>query len=189
MDDRDRHAYQGWLHDALRRERCRLHAYVPMTNHIHLLLTPSDARSAPRLLIAVGRRYVQHIDRTYGRTGTLWDSRCKSSLVQAETYLLLCQRYIELNPVRTGMIADPADYRWSSDRANAPGVPKGEKGPPFSWLESLVGAPERLERLAAFIVEHWEKRRAAMEGKAMVVTMSRDIAARLYEPIRVLRPA
>jgi putative transposase len=67
----------------------------------------------------VGRRYVQYTNHTYGRTGTLWDSRYKSSLVQAETYLLLCQRYIELNPVRAGMVSDPGEYAWSSYRANA----------------------------------------------------------------------
>jgi REP-associated tyrosine transposase len=73
------------------------------------------------VLISVGRRYVQYINHTYGRTGTLWDGRYKSSLVQAETYLLLCQCYIELNPVRAGMVADPAGYHWSSYRANGLG--------------------------------------------------------------------
>jgi putative transposase len=92
-----------------------------MTNHVHLLLTPERATSVPRLIISVGRRYVQSINRTYGRTGTLWDSRYKSSLVQAEIYLLLSQRYIELNPVRAGMVSDPGDYQWSSYRANALG--------------------------------------------------------------------
>jgi len=121
FDDQDRYAYLGWLNEALRREGCLLHAYVLMTNHVHLLLTPPDARSVPRVLIAVGRRYVQHVNRTYGRTGTLWDSRYKSSLIQAETYLLVCQRYIELNPVRAAMVADPAAYPWSSYRANALG--------------------------------------------------------------------
>jgi putative transposase len=87
FDDRDRHAaYLGWLHEALQRERCCLHAYVLMTNHVNLLLTPSDARSVPRVLVAVARRYVQHINRIDGRTGTVWDSRYRSSLVQAETY-------------------------------------------------------------------------------------------------------
>jgi putative transposase len=119
FDDQDRHAYLGWLRDALQRERCQLHAYVLMTNHVHLLLTPEHATSVPRLIISVGRRYVQYINHTYGRTGTLWDSRYKSSLVQAETYLLLCQRYIELNPVRAGMVSDPGEYSWSSYRANA----------------------------------------------------------------------
>jgi putative transposase len=105
----------------LQREHCQLHAYVLMTNHVHLLLTPVRATSVPRLIISVGRRYVQYVNNAYGRTGTLWDSRYKSSLVHAETYLLVCQRYIELNPVRAGMVSDPADYRWSSFGANALG--------------------------------------------------------------------
>ena len=120
--DQDRYAYLGWLSDALQREHCQLHAYVLMTNHVHLLLTPEHAASVPGLIISVGRRYVQYINRSYGRTGTLWDSRYKSSLVQAETYLLLCQRYIELNPVRAGMVSGPGDYPWSSYRANAFGL-------------------------------------------------------------------
>jgi putative transposase len=123
FDDEDRLAYLGWLRESLARERCRLHAYVLMTNHVHLLLTPEQAERVPQVLISVGRRYVQYINHSYGRTGTLWDGRYKSSLVQAETYLLLCQRYIELNPVRAAMVADPADYRWSSYRANALGNP------------------------------------------------------------------
>jgi len=123
FDDQDRLAYLGWLREALARERCRLHAYVLMTNHVHLLLTPERAERVPQVLISVGRRYVQYVNRTYGRTGTLWDGRYKSSLVQAEAYLLLCQRYIELNPLRAGMLADPAGYRWSSYRANALGQP------------------------------------------------------------------
>ncbi|MEJ2328201.1 MAG: hypothetical protein P8Y25_15975 [Chromatiaceae bacterium] len=88
---------------------------------MQLLLTPERAVSVPEVLIAVGRRYVQFINRTYGRTGTLWDGRYNSSLVQAETYLLFCQRYIELNPVRAGRVADPTDCHWSSYRANALG--------------------------------------------------------------------
>jgi putative transposase len=92
-----------------------------MTNHVHLLLTPEHAARVPQVLISVGRRYVQLINHSYGRTGTLWGGRYKSSLVQAETYVLLCQRSIELNPVRAGLVADPADYRRSSYRANGLG--------------------------------------------------------------------
>jgi putative transposase len=121
FDDQDRHAYLGWLHEALQREYCHLHAYVLMTNHVHLLLTPERGSSVPRLIVSVGRRYVQYINHTYKRSGTLWDGRYKSFLVQAETYLLLCQRYIELNPVRAGMVSDPGGYPWSSYRANALG--------------------------------------------------------------------
>jgi putative transposase len=92
-----------------------------MTNHVHLLLTPPETDAVTRLIISLGRRYVQYINRTYRRTGTLWDSRYKSSRVQADDYLLLYQRYTELNPVRAGMVDDQAHYRWSSYRANGLG--------------------------------------------------------------------
>ena len=119
--EEDRLTYLNWLHEALQRERCKLHAYVLMTNHVHLLMAPEQADAVSRVMISVGRRYVQRINRTYGRTGTLWDSRYKSSLVQTQRYLLCCQRYIELNPVRAGMVSAPTDYPWSSYRANALG--------------------------------------------------------------------
>jgi putative transposase len=129
FDEQDHHAYLQWLGEALARERCALHAYVLMTNHVHLLVTPASAGSIPRVIIAVGRRYVQYINHSYRRTGTLWDSRYKSSLVQTETYLLFCQRYIELNPVRAGMVADPAEYPWSSYRHHALGEPNSILSP------------------------------------------------------------
>ena len=117
----DYHTYLHWLGEALQKERCALHAYALMSNHVHLLLTPKCAESVPRLIIALGRRYVPYINTTYRRTGALWDSRYKSSLIQAETCLLACQRYIELNPVRAALVDDPAHYRWTSYRANALG--------------------------------------------------------------------
>ena len=117
----DYHAYRHWLGEALTATGCQLHAYVLMTNHVHLLLTPPAPDAISRVMISLGRRYVQYINKTYRRTGTLWDSRYKSSLVQADAYLLLCQRYIELNPVRAAMVDDPAHYRWSSYRANGLG--------------------------------------------------------------------
>ncbi len=129
FDEQDYLAYLGWLGEALEREQCLLHAYVLMTNHIHLLVTPRQAGAIPRFIMAVGRRYVQHINHTYGRTGTLWDSRYRSSLIQEDTYLLLCQRYIELNPIRAEMVNDPAAYRWSSYRANALGEPNALLSP------------------------------------------------------------
>lgn len=119
--DDDYHTYLHWLGEALKTTGCQMHAYVQMTNHVHLLVTPPSAESIPQLIISLGRRYVQYINKTYRRTGTLWDSRYKSSLVQSDNYLLLCQRYIELNPVRAAMVNDPANYRWSSYRANGLG--------------------------------------------------------------------
>lgn len=119
--EEDYQSYLYWLGEALKKESCALHAYALMTNHVHLLITPERADAIPRIIIALGRRYVQYINTTYRRTGTLWDSRYKSSLIQAETYLLSCQRYIELNPVRAAMVDDPAHYRWTSYRHNALG--------------------------------------------------------------------
>lgn len=143
----DYHAYRHWLGEALTATGCQLHAYVQMTNHVHLLLTPAAPDAISRLMISLGRRYVQYINKTYRRTGTLWDSRYKSSLVQADAYLLLCQRYIELNPVRAAMVDDPAHYRWSSYRANG----LGQDDPLLSMhpvYESLAG--ERVARLKAY---------------------------------------
>jgi putative transposase len=119
--DEDFLAYREWLGEALKKSGCALHSYVLMTNHVHLLLTPSTVQAVSQLVISLGRRYVQYINKAYRRTGTLWDSRYKSSLVHADDYLLLCQRYIELNPVRAGMVDDPAHYRWSSYLANGLG--------------------------------------------------------------------
>lgn len=119
--EEDYQSYLHWLSEALAANECALHAYVLMTNHVHLLVTPKRAERVPHLIIALGRRYVQYINRTYRRTGTLWDSRFKSSLIHADSYLLTCMRYIELNPVRAAMVEDPAHYRWSSYRANALG--------------------------------------------------------------------
>ena len=119
--EEDFYSYLHWLGEALVEAECALHAYVLMTNHVHLLLTPKKAEAVPKLIISLGRRYVQYINRTYKRTGTLWDSRYKSSSIQSETYLLACQRYIELNPVRAAMVDDPAHYRWTSYRANGLG--------------------------------------------------------------------
>jgi putative transposase len=123
FSEEDYASYLHWLGEALGEAECALHAYVLMTNHVHLLLTPKKAAAVPKLIMSLGRRHVQYINRTHDRSGTLWDSRYKSSVVQAQTYLLTCQRYIELNPVRAAMVDDPAHYRWTSYRHNALGAP------------------------------------------------------------------
>jgi len=91
-----------------------IHAYVLMSNHFHLLATPETAGGIPGMMQAVGRRYVRYFNQRQGRTGTLWEGRYKSTLIQAERYLLACMVYIDLNPVRAGLVRDPADYPWSS---------------------------------------------------------------------------
>jgi putative transposase len=101
---------------------CRVHGYVLMTNHVHLLLSAVDNEGPSVLMRRLGQRYVQYFNRRYERSGTLWEGRFRSSLVDNEQYLLICQRYIELNPVRAGMVEAPEDYPWSSYRANALGA-------------------------------------------------------------------
>lgn len=121
FDDADILAYLNWLKQSAARYDCTIHAYVLMTNHVHLLLTPMGTESVSRMMQYVGRRFVPYINHRHGRSGTLWEGRFKSSLVESEAYLLACMRYIELNPVRAALVAAPADYRWSSHRANAGG--------------------------------------------------------------------
>ena len=141
FNEADYLAYRHWLGAALTENNCQLHAYVLMTNHVHLLLTPKNAESVPKLIISLGRRYVQYINTTYGRTGTLWDSRYKSSLIQAETYLIECMRYIELNPVRAAMVEDPAHYRRTSYRANGLGQ-ADELITPHLIYEAIAATPK-----------------------------------------------
>ena len=119
--DEDYRVYLDWLAEFAGKTGCRVHAYVLMTNHVHLLLTPARAEAPAALMKALGQRYVQYVNRVYRRSGTLWEGRFRSCLAQEDTYLLACQRYIELNPVRADMVSHPAEYRWSSYRANAQG--------------------------------------------------------------------
>ena len=119
--EEDYHCYLHWLQTSAADWGCAIHAYVLMTNHVHLLITPQRADGPARLMQSIGRRYVQYINRAYKRSGSLWEGRYKSSVVQAESYLFACMRYIELNPVRAGMVTDPAHYRWSSYRHNGLG--------------------------------------------------------------------
>jgi putative transposase len=101
---------------------CDIHAYVLMTNHVHILLTPGHEKSLPLMMQAMGRTYVQRLNKRHRRTGTLWEGRYKACLVQNDRYLLTCQRYIELNPVRAGLARRPGDYPFSSFAANAYGA-------------------------------------------------------------------
>ncbi len=117
----DYRTYLDWLHEYAVDCDCRIHAYVLMTNHVHLLATPAQAESLSNLMKRLGQRYAQYVNRNYERTGTLWEGRFRSCLTNSENYVLGCYRYIELNPVRAGMVDHPASYRWSSHRANALG--------------------------------------------------------------------
>jgi putative transposase len=121
--DSDIAAYAHWLEDGALRFQVDLHGWVFMTNHVHLLMTPGAENAVSRLMQSLGRRYVGHFNYSYARSGTLFEGRFRSCVVQEDQYFLTCLRYIELNPVRAGMVKDPGDYRWSSYRAHAFGAP------------------------------------------------------------------
>ena len=121
-DDSDYKAYLTYLKEGAVQYGVAVHAFVLMTNHVHLLATPNDENALGKLLQAQGRRYVQYFNHKYGRTGTLWEGRYKSTLVQTESYLLTVHRYIELNPVRAKMVEHASEYPWSSYRFNAVGL-------------------------------------------------------------------
>ena len=102
------------LHENARKFGISIHAYVLMGNHFHLLATPQTDTGLPQMMQAVGRSYVRYFNDLQGRTGTLWEGRYRSTLIQTDQYLLTCMAYIDLNPARAGMVPDPKDYPWSS---------------------------------------------------------------------------
>ena len=121
--DQDYAVYLDRLKDYSKKYDVAVHAYVLMTNHVHLLMTPSEEKGVSQLMQSLGRYYVRYVNQTYGRSGTLWEGRYKSTLVDAENYFLSVSRYIELNPVRADMVKHAAEYPWSSYQANALGKP------------------------------------------------------------------
>jgi putative transposase len=117
--DTDYLVYLSNLGELSARTQCALHAYCLMTNHVHLLLTPSSAQGCAQLMRNLGQRYVQYFNRRYRRSGTLWEGRYHSCLVDSAAYVIACHRYVERNPVRAGMVPSAGDYRWSSHKGNA----------------------------------------------------------------------
>jgi putative transposase len=142
-EDPDYRVYLEWLEEGAKRYGCAVHGYVLMTNHVHLLATPQESDSISRMLQYVGRRYVPYVNHTYGRSGTLWEGRFKASPVDASEYLLACYRYIEMNPVRAGMVETPRGYRWSSYRANAQGTADPVVSPHDMYLGLGTDEPQR----------------------------------------------
>jgi len=119
--EEDYRFYLDCVEEFSKKYNCLLHAYVLMTNHVHMLVTPNQEYAVSQMMQSVGAKYVRYINHTYKRTGTLWEGRYKASLVDTNNYLLVCMCYIELNPVRAGMTGVPGEYKWSSYRANAYG--------------------------------------------------------------------
>ena len=121
FSEADYQFYLEYIRDAAERYQCAVHAYVLMTNHVHLLVSPEKHDSVPRFMQHIGRRYVQYINYAYRRSGTLWEGRYKASLVDVEKYLFTCYRYIELNPVRADMVRSPSEYPLVKLSSQCPG--------------------------------------------------------------------
>jgi putative transposase len=149
---RDYAFFRECLEAAADRFTCQIHAYVLMTNHVHLLVTPLAIGAIGKLMQSVGRRYVPVFNRAHGRTGTLWEGRYRATVIETDRYLFACYRYIELNPLRAGLAPHPGDYRWSSYRANALG-----------WLDSLVTPHDRFVALGADSVKRQEAYRGLFD--------------------------
>ena len=139
--DGDYRAYLSWLKEGAARHGCAIHANVLMTSHVHLLMTPQARDSISRTRQYVGRHYVTYVNHEYGRSGTLWVGRHKGGVISSDACLLACSRYIELNPVRAGMVELPGDYRWSSLRSNAFGEHAALLEPSATYL-TLGNTPE-----------------------------------------------
>ncbi len=154
FEDENYARYRSWLAEAAAEYGCVLHAYVLMTNHVHLLATPKKKESLPRLMQSLGRRYVRYINDEYGRTGTLWEGRYRAAPIDSDEYFLACCRYIELNPVRARMVGHPRDYAWSSYAAHALGKP-----------DELVGDHPLFRRLGRSIAERQRAYRALFRSK------------------------
>jgi len=165
--------YAAALQQAKRTCQCRLYAYVLMTNHVHLLVEPVQAGDLGRFIQSVGRRYVRYINDTYQRSGTLWEGWYKSAVISRDEYLMMCSRYIELNPVRAGMVQHPGEYRWSSYRGRALGVPDAllDEDPWYTGLGTHAKARQQAYQAwvdAAMRADEWTHiRQATQQGRVI----------------------
>ena len=142
----DRAVYLNHLGELAELFECAIHAYVLMTNHVHLLVTPTRADGVSLMMKHLGQRYVQYVNRIHSRTGSLWEGRYRSSFIDSDRYLFCCYRYIELNPVRAGLVRHPRDYPWSSHQTNAEGCHSNIIRPHPQFL--LLGNDDRQRREA-----------------------------------------
>jgi putative transposase len=150
-DDADRLIFLRYLEDALSECACDLHAYVLMENHAHLLATGHGAGELSDLMQRVGRKFARTVNTRWNRTGTLFEGRFRSSLVDSEAYLFTCMSYIELNPVRAGIVAAPGDYAWSSYAQNASGNPGRPVVPHPLYFSLGPGSAERANAYRAMV--------------------------------------
>lgn len=143
VSEEDFSMYAHHLHRASQKYSVDIHAWVFMTNHVHLLVTPKTAGAVSKMMQSVGRSYVRYFNYVYQRTGTLWEGRFKSCLLDTERYLLECYRYIELNPVRAGMVTEPSQYKWSSYCVNGLGKESKLASPHGLYLKLGENSKER----------------------------------------------
>jgi putative transposase len=148
--------YLECLQDAAVRHELKIHSYVLMTNHVHLLASPAGEQSLPKTLQSVGRRYVQYFNYCYQRTGTLWEGRYRATIIDTEGYLLTCMRYIELNPLRAQMADHPREYVWSSYACNALGKENSLITPHLLYRRLGRSDPERQSAYRALFRSHIE---------------------------------
>ena len=186
--------YLALLAENAKKHGCAVHAFVLMTNHVHLLVSEGELGATTGLMRGIGQRYVQFINRHYGKTGSLWEGRFHTSIVQSDRYFLACQRYIELNPCRAHMVRQPQEYVWSSHAHNALGAPSGFLQPHDVYLglgsteqsrrdhyQALFDEPIAPDELAAI-------RLAIKSGLPLGTDAFREeVAARLGRPTRLMR--
>ena len=189
--ERNYRLYLDRLAETSTRHECAIYAYVLMTNHVHLLVAPRAAGSVSRMMQDLGRSYVRIVNDKLGRTGTLWEGRFKSSLVDSDTYLLVCHRYIELNPVRAGMVTHAALYPWSSHRHYARGVLDGLITEHKLYRELGASSEERQRAFRSLIDDEMKEsdvadiRSAANRGWALGSEQFKDrLEATLHRPVR-----
>jgi putative transposase len=193
--DTDRLVYLTLLRDLSATTQCALHAYCLMTNHVHLLLTPAGLQGPATLMRKLGQRYVPYFNRRYARTGTLWEGRFKSCLVDSARYVLGCYRYVEMNPVEAGMVTAPAAYAWSSHAGNM-GLAENRLLTPHAEFLALASQP--VSRHASYrglfeagddtaLVK--EIREATLGGYALVgEALKTRLAARAGRPLERRKP-
>lgn len=190
LSEADFALYRRWAGAAAASHGCAIHAYVLMTNHVHLLLTPQTESALPGMMQALGRRYVRYFNDLHGRTGTLWEGRYRAAPIDSETYFLTCARYIELNPVRAGLVARPGDWLWSRHAGTAgeaidslltehplqtaPGASRAERRAAYRALFEEVPAAGEVEALRRSINGGW-----AVGGERFL----RDLKATLGRPV------
>ena len=164
--EEDFSAYFNWLTEYSVKYRVAIHAWVFMTNHVHLLATPATIDGNSRLMQDLGRQYVRYFNHRYQRTGTLWEGRFRSSVIDSDNYLLICQRYIELNPVRAKIVTNPAEYLWSSFHCNGFGTSSRLHTPHPLYLRLGHTMMERTEAYREFFSGEIKKEDVKMIQKA-----------------------